>query len=156
MISILPHKFTNDKGFTLLESVISIMLLSITTLGIYGIIILAQESSLSAKYTTTAANFARMKLEKIMDTEYTKITQSYVQGTIYDANPYDDVSFPASDPDGDYAPSLPSAKWRVEYFYPNAGTDPLVIKLKVFWKEKGANKVEHNIQLSSKLTSGRI
>jgi Tfp pilus assembly protein PilV len=156
MISVLSGKFMNDKGFTLLEGAISIMLLSIATLGTYSIMIFAQNANLSAKYTTSAVNFARMKLEKIMDTEYTKITQSYIQGTVYDANPYDSSSFPASDPDGDYAPSLPNAKWQVEYFYPNSGTDPLVIRLKVFWKKSGVNAVEHSVQLSSKLTAGRI
>ncbi len=145
----------NNRGFTLLEGALSIVLLSITSIGLYTTVIFAQNTITDARHITEATNFARRKLEKIMDTEFTMISQHYGASVTYDANPSDSQYF-NTDPDGDYVSTLPNAKWRVEYFYPSAGIDPLVIRLTVFWRKNGVNDPEHQVQFSTKLTAGRI
>lgn len=148
-------KMLNEKGFTILEGAVSIILLFMTVLGMYNIMLFAERSIIDARRMTEATNFARRKLERIMDTDFLRIPQDYQAGVTYDANPSDDSYF-YTDPDGDYANALPNAKWQVEYFHPVSSLDPLTIRLSVFWKESGENKIEHRVRLSSRVTAGRV
>lgn len=154
-MSKLMRNSKNDEGFTMLEGALSIMLLSITAIGLYTTVIFAQNAIVDARHVTEATNFARRKLEKIMDTDFLMIPQNYIASRNYDANPFDSQYF-ETDPDGDYASTLPNSRWQVEYFYPSSGIDPLVIRLTVFWMKSGSSEPEHQIQFSTKLTAGRI
>jgi len=151
----LIHDFKSNKGFTMLEGMLGIILLSLTTIGLYSAVILAQNISADARYITEATNYARKKLEKIIDTDFNSITQNYISGVNYDVNPYDSQTY-YTDPDGDYTSTLPNAKWQVEYFHPPSGIDPLVIRLTVSWRKSVDNEPEHQVQFSTKLTAGRM
>jgi len=144
-----------EKGFTILEGLISIAVLSITVIGMYSMMIFAQNSIVNSRRVTEATNYARKKLERIMDTEFTNIIYTYPNNKAYDANPFDDKTFD-TDPDGDYTASLPNSSWKVEYFLPPSGIDPLTIRLTVSWKENGDNKPEHYVRLASRVTEGKI
>ena len=65
------RRLKNERGFTLMEGAVSIVLLSITAIGMYNMVVVAHKYIIDAKRLTQATNFARMKLEKIMTTAAT-------------------------------------------------------------------------------------
>lgn len=156
----------NESGFTLVEGVISIVILSITIIGMYDSIILARKYIVDARRVTEATNFARMKLERIMETAFEDIMSKYSDDANYDANPYDE-HYCDTDPDYDqaggmyaYENGLPSAEWKVEYRdndgnLASSGDDPLTVWLTVTWYEGGDDR-ERSILLSTRLTAGRM
>jgi len=138
-----------------MEGMMSLLILSMTAIAVYGTVVIAQSYTTKAKRVTQATNFARMKLEKVMDTDFYDIQYKYSAGSTYDANPYDS-NYLTTDPDGDYAgsskSSLPNGEWQVQY----SGTDPLTIRLIVLWKNSGENAKQYSIALSSRVTAGRM
>lgn len=153
-MSRLMRRLVNEDGFTLMEGLVSIVILSIITIGIYNTVVVARKFVVDARRVTEATNFARKKLEKIVDTDFQDITLIYSAIKTYDANPYD-ANYRDQDPDydyiGDYNNSLPNAEWRVEY----SGIDPLAIRLTVSWRESSGTR-ERSVQLSTRVTEGRM
>ena len=160
------RRSANERGFTLIEGAVSIVLLSITIIGMYNTIILARRFVVDARRVTEATNFGRMKLERVVDTDFADIMSKYASGVVYDANNYDEY-FCEQDPDydqagGDYAyeHGLPNAAWHLEYQDNNgapasSNDDPLTIRLIVSWQEGGGLR-ERSIVLSTRVTSGRM
>jgi prepilin-type N-terminal cleavage/methylation domain-containing protein len=149
------EELAREGGFALIEVMVSIVILCIAVIGMYGTIVAANGHIVDAKRVTQATNFARKKLEKVMDTNFRDITQVYPAGRIYDANPFDS-NYRLSDPDGDYAgeygDSLPNGEWQVQY----SGTDPLTIQLTVSWKLTGAAEQQRSVTLSSRVAAGKM
>ena len=158
-MSKLMRRSVSEGGFTLIEGLISMALLSITVIGIYNIVIVAHRFTIDARRVTQATNYARKKLERIMDTSFLDIESKYVANNSYDANPYDE-HYCDIDPDydyvGSYDDSLPNAEWQVEYFKPSSGNDPLTIRLTVSWRESDEDSRERRVQLSSRVTAGKM
>ena len=163
------RKMSREKGFTLVEGVVSIVLLSITVVGMYNAVILARKYVVSARRVTEATNFARMKLERVLDTDFLDIMSKYSDDAVYDANPYDE-HYCDTDPDydqagGDYAydHGLPNAEWRVEYRDNDGGAalsgeDPLTIRLIVSWSEgqSEGDSRQRSVLLSTRITAGKM
>jgi prepilin-type N-terminal cleavage/methylation domain-containing protein len=133
------RKLAGEKGFTLLEAMTSVVILSITATGVYSSIILANRFIVRSQHVTEATNIARMILEEIAD---------------------DPAAADLQSPDT----RLPNASWQVEYSdeyssvisesqIPN--TDPLIITVTVFWQES-AGTPERSVQLSTKTTQGAM
>ena len=156
MVSGLLCRLTDNRGFTLIEGIVSVVLLSITAVGVFNTVIISQRFVTDARHVTEATNFARKKLERIIDTDFKKITQIYTTGISYDANLFDQHSMGLTpDPDNDsvsnYPNSLPNAEWKVQY----TGTDPLTIKVIVSWRENRENVRDRKISLSTRITESR-
>lgn len=153
------RKASSESGFTLLEGLVSILLISITVIGIYNIIVVSHRFVIDARRVTQATNFARKKLEKIMDTDFVDIPSEYPAGIDYSFGNDIDGLF-QHDPDNDYLEGLPNASWRVEYYpSPSGGipSDPLTIKLTVSWQEDNDNNSrERSVYLSSRITAGKM
>jgi type II secretory pathway pseudopilin PulG len=135
------RRLVNERGFTMVEGVVSIVLLSITVIGVYNIVISANRFVVDARRVTEATNFARMKLEEIADTAGADFTEIPSAGT-----------YRREDDDDFYYIDLPNPKWEVQY----SGTDPLAIHLTVSWQESGAKSRERSVQLSTTVTEGRM
>jgi prepilin-type N-terminal cleavage/methylation domain-containing protein len=133
------RKLSGEEGFTLLEAMASVVILSITATGIYSSVILANRFIVRSQHVTEATNICRMILEEIADDP---IEQGFYP-------PYTD---------------LPYASWQVEYFdkYGNAisesripNTDPLTISVTLFWQEN-VGSPERSVQLSTRTTQGAM
>ena len=154
------RRATNESGFTLIEGLVSILLMSITVIGIYNIVIVSHEFVIDARRVTQATNFARKKLEKIMDTDFMDIPSVYPDSINYAVSTASTPEEPFEyDPDGDYLEGLPNAMWRVEYYpSPLSGvpSDPLTIKLIVSWQEIDSGNRERSVYLSTRTTAGKM
>ena len=154
-----PARVMDKQGFTLIEGLVSILLISITVIGIYNIVLVSHDFVIDARRVTQATNFARKKLEKIMDTDFLDIPSEYPSGISYSVG-YD-AGQNEPDPDYDYLEGFPgNATWRVEY-YPSpasgAPSDPLTIKLIVSWHENNDNDDrERSVYLTSRVTAGKM
>ncbi|MBI5588512.1 MAG: prepilin-type N-terminal cleavage/methylation domain-containing protein [Deltaproteobacteria bacterium] len=73
-------KKTTDKGFTLVEVLIALTILSIGILGIAGLAGTAIKSSSYARSLTQATNFGQERLEALMGVEYNNIQSSETTG----------------------------------------------------------------------------
>lgn len=133
------RKLAGEEGFTLLEAMTSVVILSITATGVYSSIILANRFIINSQHVTEATNIARMILEEIAD---------------------DPAAADFQPPDT----RLPNASWQVEYFneYGSAisesqipNTDPLTISVTLFWQES-AGSPERSVQLSTRTTQGAM
>lgn len=72
----LKMKKISDKGFTLIEVLIALTILSIGILGIAGLAGTALRSSSYSRSVTQATNFAQERLEGLLGVDYTNIQAS--------------------------------------------------------------------------------
>ena len=138
-MSTLMRRSVDEKGFTLIEVGICIVLISITAIGMYNAIVLATRYITDSRRVTKATNIARAMLEEIAD------------------DPANTGFYPSD-------MELPNMRWEVAYMddfgqavpQSNVTTvDPLTIQMTVFWQQN-SNSPERFVQLSTRITHGLI
>ncbi|MCK4533917.1 MAG: prepilin-type N-terminal cleavage/methylation domain-containing protein [Syntrophobacterales bacterium] len=78
------RKFSNDKGFTLIEIMIAMFILVIGLLGVAGVAVTVINGNAFSKEITTATTLAQDKMEELKNTRYSNITSgSDTQESIY-------------------------------------------------------------------------
>ena len=78
------RKFSNDKGFTLIEVMIAIFILVVGLLGVAGVAVTVINGNAFSKEITTATTLAQDKMEELKNTRYSNITSgSDTQESIY-------------------------------------------------------------------------
>ncbi|MEA1970236.1 MAG: prepilin-type N-terminal cleavage/methylation domain-containing protein [Thermodesulfobacteriota bacterium] len=78
------HKFSNDKGFTLIEVMIAIFILVVGLLGVAGVAVTVINGNAFSKEITTATTLAQDKMEELKNTRYSNITSgSDTQDSFY-------------------------------------------------------------------------
>ena len=140
----LMRKSAGERGFTLIEVGICIVIISITAVGMYNAIILVSGFINDTRRVTKATNIARAMLERLADDP--------TSTDFYPTELYSQDS------------GLPNMDWQVEYLYGNGEevlysqietTDPLTIRVTVFWQEN-QNSRERSVKLSTRITQQLI
>lgn len=136
----LMRRPVDEEGFTLIETAICIVIVSITAVGMYNAIVVATKYMADSRRNTMAINTARAILEKIAD----------------DPN--------SMEPYSPGMAGLPNMRYEVEYLNDYGAevlqsqvldVDPLTIRLTVFWREN-PNSYERSVKLSTRITHGLI
>ena len=128
----------DERGFSLIEVAICVLIITIAAIGTYNIIIYGNRHIADSRRMTEATNIARAMLEKLADD-------------------------PAST---DFYPSdmerLPNMSWQIEYLNSYGETvpdfeieiaDPLTIKLTISWRQDQDSR-QRSVQLSTRITQG--
>ena len=124
----------NQRGFTLVEVIVTLGLLLIASTGTFGVFFYALQNAGTAKHTTAATYSAKWQMEAIKNTTFDYIT----------------ALFPDGVPSEVQGTSLPTgATWTVTY-PDGTGADPLTITVTVSWLEKTTTK---SVQLTTQVIS---
>jgi len=127
-----------QRGFSLIEVAICIVIITIATIGTYNVIIYANSYIADSQDSTEAINIARAMLEKLVD------------------NPTGTDFYPSN------TDQLPNMTWQIEYLNNRGETvpsldietaDPLTIKLTIFWQPDLKSR-QRSTQLSTRITHG--
>lgn len=102
MLNLLKYKNREgEKGFTLIEAVISILILGIVVGSMLGVFMVSKVSITNAKYYIEAMNLLRHKMEKLKDTPYGNIASAEAQDISIDIGPDLVRGTDPTDPDDD-------------------------------------------------------
>jgi len=144
-MKIFPTIFTNEDGFTLIEALVAMVVLTIGILSIYSMQISAIQGNSKASHVTIASNWAAERIEQIMSTPYDDLLDTDGDGTGQDTvAPFgidDNVgNFGLDDtlaadgtvaadgqttsPEGDY-----TVFWNVSFDYPVTGVKTIRIHI---------------------------
>lgn len=128
--------FIKNKGFTLIEVILSAMILVGLLVGLISLYIYCFDLQETARNTSIALNAARGKLEEIKNSDFDSIESAY-DGAVFDLN------------------ELPGAKMRTEAT-PVGGSDLLLdLRVVVCWRQKGGRIIgEDTVNLNGQLDSG--
>ena len=118
----------NDNGFTLLEVLIAIVILSIGLLGMASLTVGIINGNKFSKDVTTATTLAQEKMEDVRRVGYTSVT-SETKAVL--SSPYDEY------------------KREVTVANNSPATGIKTVTVKVYWG--GASKEDHNVELKTML-----
>ena len=114
------NKIANSSGFTLIEVMIAIFILTVALLGVAGMAATVINGNAFSKEITTATTLAQDKMEELKNTDYGSIVS------------------------GNDADSIYTRTWTIAADTPAAGMKTIEVKVEFPWK--GAT---HNVTLKT-------
>ena len=122
-------KLHNNKGFTLIEIMISIAIIAIGIFAVMSLIITVMKGNTLSKRVTTATTIAQGKMEDFKSMDYDSIVDDPGTDT---ATAYDTVYY-----------------WEANVEDDTPATDTKTITVDVYWSSGGTNTTHNNVELKT-------
>ncbi len=122
-------KLHNNKGFTLIEIMISIAIIAIGIFAVMSLIITVMKGNTLSKRVTTATTIAQGKMEDFKSMDYDSVVDDPGTDT---ATAYDTVYY-----------------WEVNVEDDTPATDTKTITIDVYWSSGGTNTTHNNVKLKT-------
>jgi len=122
-------KLHNNKGFTLIEIMISIAIIAIGIFAVMSLIITVMKGNTLSKRVTTATTIAQGKMEDFKSMDYDSVVDDPGTDT---ATAYDTVYY-----------------WEANIEDDTPATDTKTITVDVYWSSGGTNTTHNNVELKT-------
>ena len=122
-------KLHNNKGFTLIEIMISIAIIAIGIFAVMSLIITVMKGNTLSKRVTTATTIAQGKMEDFKSMDYDSVVDDPGTDT---ATAYDTVYY-----------------WEANVEDDTPATDTKTITVDVYWSSGGTNTTHNNVELKT-------
>ncbi len=122
-------KLYNNKGFTLIEIMISIAIIAIGIFAVMSLIITVMKGNTLSKRVTTATTIAQGKMEDFKSMDYDSVVDDPGTDTATD---YDTVYY-----------------WEVNVEDDAPATDTKTITVDVYWSSGGTDTTHNNVELKT-------
>ncbi len=122
-------KLRNNKGFTLIEIMISIAIIAIGIFAVMSLIITVMKGNTLSKRVTTATTIAQGKMEDFKNMDYDSIVDDPGTDT---ATAYDTVYH-----------------WEANVEDDTPATDTKTITVDVYWSSGGTDTTHNNVELKT-------
>ncbi len=122
-------KLRNNKGFTLIEIMISIAIIAIGIFAVMSLIITVMKGNTLSKRVTTATTIAQGKMEDFKSMDYDSIVDDPGTDT---ATAYDTVYY-----------------WEANIEDDTPATDTKTITVDVYWSSGGTDTTHNNVELKT-------
>ncbi len=122
-------KLHNNKGFTLIEIMISIAISAIGIFAVMSLIIIVMKGNTLSKRVTTATTIAHGKMEDFKSMDYDSVVDDPGTDT---ATAYDTVYY-----------------WEANIEDDTPATDTKTITIDVYWSSGGTNTTHNNVELKT-------
>ena len=122
-------KLHNNKGFTLIEIMISIAIIAIGIFAVMSLVITVMKGNTLSKRVTTATTIAQGKMEDFKRMDYDSVVDDPGTDT---ATAYDTVYY-----------------WEANVEDDTPATDTKTITVDVYWSSGGTNTTHNNVELKT-------
>jgi len=82
ILNFFKKKKQNDRGFTLIEIIVAVFMLTIALLSLVSVTVIVIKGNAFSKTMTAATTLARDKMEELKNTDYSSVTSSASTETV--------------------------------------------------------------------------
>ncbi len=122
-------KLHNNKGFTLIEIMVSIAIIAMGIFAVMSLVITVMKGNTLSKRVTTATTIAQGKMEDFKSMDYDSVVDDPGTDT---ATAYDTVYY-----------------WEANVEDDTPATDTKTITVDVYWSSGGTNTTHNNVELKT-------
>ena len=144
-----------EKGFTILEVVVALVILIIGAIFTWSTLALGIRLNAESEDKTVATNIAQLKMEEIMNTRFRYIVAEHPPGeTTFDSKPQDEPYW-VKNAKGEWIVALPEGKYAVSY-PDGVDADPMRIKVTISWQNNINSNSALSLETLVSMTPGRF